>query len=223
METNSFTDLNVNKLVFNSKEILYIKDINNELWFKGVDIAKLLGYSKPRNAITQHIKKECKLSYSNLLKQASLCDLINLSYNDKKTVYINLDGFKILISVCRKNISDELLTFLETNFDINIPKYIRYECKEAETLKYLKEAFNNIEIIYQFKCGNYRIDMFMPLYKIAIECDENGHNNRDKIYEINREKYIIEQGFKLVRFNPDEPNFSIFKVINKILILIMDK
>ncbi len=211
--------MNLSILNFNNIDIFYINDENNTMWFRGIDIAKILGYSDPNRAISQHITNVYKLPYEKINK--NLDNLVKLSYNEKNTNYINLDGVKILISKCRKNISNELLKFLNENLNINIPKYIRYECKESEILKYIEEAFQNIEIIYQFRCGNYRIDMVMPFYKIAIECDENNHNNRDIIYERNRELYIRTQGFSLIRFNPDDKHFSIFKVINQIIILVM--
>ena len=35
-------------------------EINNEPWFVGKDVAEVLGYSKPRNAIASHVDEEDK-------------------------------------------------------------------------------------------------------------------------------------------------------------------
>ncbi len=69
---NTLIDLNNNKLIFNNKEITTI-NINNQLWFKGNDVAKLLGYTEPKKAIQYHIKKDkYKLSYENIIKEGPL-------------------------------------------------------------------------------------------------------------------------------------------------------
>ena len=39
----------------------------------------------------------------------------------------------------------------------------------------------------------YRIALYFPAYKLAIECDEFGHNNRDVSYEVNCQKFIEDQ------------------------------
>lgn len=92
-----------------------------------------------------------------------------------------------------------------------------YLYKEQKFLSCLLESFNGEEIIPQFKCGTYKIDIYMPKYKLAIECDENNHIDRDEIYEKNREIYIKNMlKCEFIRFNPDDQNFNIFTVINKI-------
>ena len=54
-------------------------------------------------------------------------------------------------------------------------------------------------------------------YKLTIEVDELGHNNRNIDYEIQRQKVIEKElGYEFVRFDPDEENFNIFKAINEI-------
>ena len=45
----------------------------------------------------------------------------------------------------------------------------------------------------QFSIGSYRIDFYFPEHKIAIECDEHDHKDRDINYETKRHKFIEEQ------------------------------
>lgn len=57
----------------------------------------------------------------------------------------------------------------------------------------------------------------MPKYKLAIECDEKNHADRDKMYEETREIYIKNLlKCEFIRFNPDDPKFNIFSVVNAI-------
>ena len=52
------------------------------------------------------------------------------------------------------------------------------------------QAFNDEEMIHQFGAGKYRIDLHFPKYKLAIECDEFDHRDRDIGYEVERQKHI---------------------------------
>ena len=46
------------------------------------------------------------------------------------------------------------------------------------------------EIILQYNVLNYRFDTYFPKYKLAIEIDEQGHNDRFIDYETERQKAI---------------------------------
>ena len=53
----------MNKLqVFKNENLGEIRTIiiNNEVWFVGKDVARILGYAKPENAISTHIDNEDK-------------------------------------------------------------------------------------------------------------------------------------------------------------------
>ena len=69
----------------------------------------------------------------------------------------------------------------------------------------------------QYSVLSYRIDLYFHKYKLAIEVDELGHNDRNIDYEIQRQRAIEKElGCVFIRINPDEKNFNIFKEINKI-------
>lgn len=84
--------------------------------------------------------------------------------------------------------------------------------KEQETIGFICDCFKFTQLNLQHTIGNYRIDLYMPEYKIAIECDEFDHNDRDN--EVERQEFIEnELGCKFIRFNPDSPTFKIQDVI----------
>ena len=69
----------------------------------------------------------------------------------------------------------------------------------------------------QYTVIGYRIDLYFHEYKLAIEVDELGHNDRNIDYEIQRQKALErELNCVFIRINPDEKDFNIFKEINKI-------
>jgi very-short-patch-repair endonuclease len=41
------------------------------------------------------------------------------------------------------------------------------------------KVFNGEKMITQYKVIGYRIDLYFLDYKLAIECDENSHNDRN--------------------------------------------
>lgn len=65
----------------------------------------------------------------------------------------------------------------------------------------------------QYSINNYRIDLYFIDYKLAIECDEHNHVDRNKEYEKIRE----ELNCTFIKFNPHEKCFNIGNVISKIL------
>ena len=69
----------------------------------------------------------------------------------------------------------------------------------------------------QYSVLGYRIDLYFHEYKLAIEVDELGHNDRNIDYEIQRQRALErELNCVFIRINPDAIDFNIFKEINKI-------
>ena len=68
-----------------------------------------------------------------------------------------------------------------------------------------------------YSLSDYRIDLYFHDYKLAIEVDENGHNDRNILYEIKRQKSVEQKlGCEFFRIDPDKEGFDIFKAINEI-------
>ena len=68
----------------------------------------------------------------------------------------------------------------------------------------------------QYAVLNYRIDLYFHKYKLAIEVDELGHNDRNINYEIQIQQALKrELNCVFIRINPNAIDFNIFKEINK--------
>lgn len=66
--------------------------------------------------------------------------------------------------------------------------------------------------------GTYYIDCYFPGLRIALECDEYGHKNYNKVDEEARQKFIQEQlGCTFVRYDPYEEEFDVLVVIRDII------
>lgn len=71
-------------------------------------------------------------------------------------------------------------------------------------------------MITQYSILDYRIDLYFPKYKLAIECDEKAHKNKinEDIKRENEIKEILNCTF--IRYEPEEKDFCISNVINSI-------
>ena len=106
---------------------------------------------------------------------------------------------------------------------INVHKH-KYTSKENDSIEIIMKTFHGEKMERQFKIGNYRIDLYLPEHKIAVECDEFDHIGRDINYEIFRQKFIEEQlQCTFVRYNPDDKDFDMALVLNKIYRTIIKK
>ena len=89
--------------------------------------------------------------------------------------------------------------------------------KEQTVINSIKDAFEREDMETQYTVLGCRIDLHFYKYKLAIEVDELGHNDRNIDYEIQRLKALKrELGCVFIRINPDAIDLKIFKEINKI-------
>ena len=89
--------------------------------------------------------------------------------------------------------------------------------KEKTVINSTKDAFKGENMQTQYTVLNYWIDLYFHKYKLAIEIDELGHNDRNTDYEIQRQRALERELNRVViRTNPDAVDFNIFKEINKI-------
>ena len=131
----------------------------------------------------------------------------------KDTIFLTCEGVKHLLVKSKKTKSVELAK--ELGIAILDNKYLS---KETETLSYILTAFKGQEMKEQYTVDGYIIDLYFPIHKLAIECDEFGHKDRDIGYEVTRQKYIeTKLGCTFIRYNPDAKDFDIFIVINSIM------
>jgi very-short-patch-repair endonuclease len=184
-------------------------EINGKKYYVGSEIARELKYKRPNDAIRAHVKNHNKISVEDLKKlhNAFECKLL------LNTNLIDEDGMKDLIIGSRIPYAIDYAK----KYGINVSNH-KIACKEATTLSCIMKAFATEKFEFQRIVGRYRIDLYFPEHKLAIECDENGHQDRDKYEEVKRQKYLEETlKCKFIRYNPDAKDFDIFNVIHEIM------
>ena len=201
----------VEKFNFKGKNVraVYIQDVGECL--VACDVYKAMGYSQ--RAGVQAIQRLVSDKYKMQLRDvdAVLQEVPDHLYPN--TVLLKEAGVLEIVMKSRKPQALELAKAL----GINIHKQ-KFLSKEQETISIIMQVFKGIKMIDQYTVDNYRIDLYFPKHKLAIECDEFDHADRDIEYEVKRQNHIEEKlGCTFICYNPDAKRFDLFEVINRII------
>ena len=182
--------------------------VRDEIWYRAKDVAIALGYKDTRHAVRLHVIIDNKRRLRELKPQATL------DHHDAITIYINEAGLRSLI------IKSQLPTASDVATQLGISVETRYVRKETEIVGFIQDVLTQMMVPFEFQknVNNFRIDLYLPDQKLAIEIDEHNHADRDPSYEEEREAYIKTQlGCKFLRTNPDSEGFKISTFIGRIM------
>lgn len=198
----------------NENDLTIYTYISNGLYFEyfvGYEVASLLGYKSPQSTITKNVSKSNQIEFRDYpgIREPEL---------DPRTILITRDGAIEILLKTRKRISPDVLHILKKfNIDTTNRKCLT---KEQQTLSTITNVFKTEKFEDQFKIGSYYLDLFFTEYKIVIECDENGHADRKPWKERERMDFVNKKlginDSNWIRFNPDEYDFDIARVIGRI-------
>ena len=82
---------------FNNCEIRSLIDEKKDIWFCGKDIATALGYKKPNDAISRHLKEKYKKKLTQFGIRVSWDPKLKTNNNFLQTIIINEPGVKCLL------------------------------------------------------------------------------------------------------------------------------
>jgi len=182
--------------------------VREERWYRAKDVAIALGYKDTKQAVRKNVIIDNKRRLNELKSQAKL------DCNDANTIYINEAGLRSLI------IKSQLPTALDLATQLGISVETRYVRKETEIVGFIQDVLTQMMVPFEFQknVNNFRIDLYLPDQKLAIEIDEHNHADRDPSYEKEREMYIKAQlGCKFLRINPDSEGFKLSTCIGRIM------
>lgn len=83
--------------------------------------------------------------------------------------------------------------------------------EQSVSTEIMKLFLSEIVLLQHFVLNVYKISLYFPEHKLAVEVEENRHRNRDKHKEndkVNVIKNILV--VKFIRINPNEKHFNIF-------------
>jgi len=173
--------------------------IDGKDYFIAKDVATILGYSNPRDAISRHCKGVVK----------------NNNYKDggNEISLINKDDICRLIQKAKTKSEEYKKEFSNWLIELKLIErvFILEDRKEIEFLDTLEEVLKpfNYTCIRQYPvCNNkYKIDLYIKDLNIAIEFDENNHRNYT--YENHKGRQLEiekELGCRFIRINDREGN-----------------
>jgi very-short-patch-repair endonuclease len=173
----------------------------------------LLYLSTQKVHLVSHLKKNYKENYHYIIQKNN----IKKHGGHNKIIFMLTESTYELF----KN-SYNLRNKYLVNINDNIKQINIGMCIENQTIGFIENTYKGIiECKRQFYIDKYIVDLYLPKYKLVIECDENNHINRDIIKEQLRENYIISTGNKIIRYNPNEDTFDLSNILRKINKIIM--
>ena len=191
---------NITRETYEANDIGVITDKLGELWLNERHVQEQLGL-KNLPALRNQYPKEYKKHRSELNESTE--------QPNRRFIHVKL-ALKVIMN-CR---TDESCKF-KRNLEFTLQDVIN--TKEQTVISAIKDAFEEENMQTQYSVLGYRIDLYFHKYKLAIEVDELGHNDRNIDYEIQRQQALErELNCVFIRINPDATDFNICKEINKI-------
>lgn len=172
-------------MYFNTKEIIFILDENNNPWFKAKNIAEILTYSDHDYAINKYIDEEDKKVFDHL---------------EKNTIYINKTGLYYFILSSQTENAKILKIWIKNILLPLINQYI----KNKKKIQILKEQ---LLIQHQHKITKLNQELF--LINKQIDCILQ---KEDKLKEYNNITEIRKPDIIYIMTNNSDIKRNIFKV-----------
>ncbi|SRR5258707_1045318 len=213
--------------------------LGHEYW-SARDLMPLLGYSKQswHNFVKAIIKamEACELAQQDISKHfVPVNHLVHLGSGAQRNInnyYFTRYATHLVLLLAdpkKPKIMQAIAYFTLSSLEHADYLDVAHKCKllvpssisvtkEQKTLEKIKRAFKHLKSVEQYKIGHYRIDLYFPEKRVAVECDESGHRYYPPEEERSRQGYI-EQKLKctFIRYNPNSTDFHIGDVINKIM------
>ena len=200
--TETFGDLSCN----------FYRNINDDILLTREQIGQALEYAYPDDALSKIHKR-----HHDRLNELSVTEKIKCKdgkyYN---SCLYTLEGALLICSLSQQEKAYEFSQWLLniSNSDITVIT----SRNEIEFMKLLKDFLDeyNIKYIQQYKIDKYRIDLYLPELKIAIEFDEEGHKYYSYETQEYREQYIKQKlDCKFVRVNDKDSHGKNLAIIAK--------
>ena len=121
---------------FETKQITMIQDDDNEVWFKGHDVATILGYKRPNDAVTQHV------DYEDMLKLGDITTTVKWSDHKikKNIVFINESGLYSLIMGSKLEAAKQFKRWVTKEVLPSIRKTGTYTIPKKDTRAFIEDA-----------------------------------------------------------------------------------
>jgi very-short-patch-repair endonuclease len=173
-----------------------------------------LAHNNKKCNLTRYLKKNYRENIHYIVKKGGLINA------NKKLGGAGLNKITYMLTESAFELFKNTYN-LRNKYIVNLSDTVKYVnigmCIENQTIGFIENVYSNmLNVKRQYAIGKYRADLYFIDYKLVIECDENGHADRDYEQEKKREEYILSLGNKVIRYNPNESSFDLSNVLRKI-------
>jgi len=174
------------------------------------NLDELLHLSSQKYRLTTHLKKNYRENVHYIETNAANTPKTHGGHN-KIIFMLTEEAFEIF----KNSFNMRNRYIVDVTQEVKIVKFAM--CIETQTIGFIANAYSNmLNVKRQHVMGKYRVDLYFVDHKLVVECDENGHEDRDPLQEQIRENYLKEAGNKLIRFNPNATDFDLSNVLREI-------
>lgn len=171
------------------------------------DIIK--SFNTEKGNITKYIQKNFKKNEDYIIFKPNLSKKggsgkLKLDYKMTEEAYNLLkNSYKLRqVQLTKKSLTHPILISIET-----------------ASISFICDVFRDFNIIKQYKVDKYLIDLYFVDYNLAVECDEERHDEyKDKLREENIKNKI---NCKFYRYKPNKDTFILSNVIYDLMKIIM--
>lgn len=174
------------------------------------NLDELLHLSSQKYRLTTHLKKNYRENVHYIETNSANTPKSHGGHN-KITFMLTEEAFEIF----KNSFNMRNRYIVDVSKEVKIVKFGM--CIENQTIGFIANAYSNVlNVKRQHVMGKYRVDLYFVDHKLVVECDENGHADRDPLQEQIREDYLKSCGNKIIRFNPNTPGFDLSNVLREI-------
>ena len=169
-----------------------------------------------KDTITRYLKKNYRENIHYIVEKENLPNVNKKGGGQNKITFMLTETAIELLKNSYNLRNRYIVNISDTVKCINIGM-----CVENQTIGFIENAYSKmLNVKRQFTIGKYHIDLYFIDYKLAIECDENGHADRNPIQEKVREDYIMSLGNTIIRYNPNTTSFDLSNVLREINVIL---
>jgi very-short-patch-repair endonuclease len=180
------------------------------------NLDELLHLSSQKYRLTTHLKKNYRENVHYIETNAANTPKTHGGHN-KITFMLTEEAFDIF----KNSFNMRNRYIVDVSKEVKIVKFGM--CIENQTIGFIANAYSNVlNVKRQHVMGKYRVDLYFVDHKLVVECDENGHADRDLLQEQIREDYLKACGNKIIRFNPNATGFDLSNVLREINAVLLD-
>ena len=174
------------------------------------NLDELLSLARQKHNLVHHLKKNYRENVHYIVSNTVNTPKKNGGQN-KITFILTEEAFEIF----KNSFNMRNRYIVDVSKEVKIVKFGM--CIENQTIGFIANAYSNVlNVKRQYVIGKYRVDLYFVDHKLVVECDENGHEDRDPLQEQIRENYLKEAGNKLIRFNPNATDFDLSNELREI-------